>query len=53
MEYRNHKIDYNEWGYYVATDLEDCDAVMIHNDFLKDLIIEIDEKEDEKLDLLN
>jgi len=35
----------NEWGYYEATNLIDCDAFMLHDKTLEGLKIQIDELE--------
>ena len=43
--YKNWQIEKNEFGYYEATSLNDCDAEMLHAKTYFKLITEIDDKE--------
>tara|TARA_B110000503_G_scaffold8528_1_gene11602 strand:+ start:701 stop:838 length:138 start_codon:yes stop_codon:yes gene_type:complete len=44
MMYKNWKIEEADFGYYSATNLEDCDALMKFGKSVDELIIEIDEE---------
>ena len=44
MIYKGWKIDRADFGYYEATNLQDCDALMKFGKNIYDLIIEIDEE---------
>ena len=45
IKYKGYKIDQqgNGWGYYEATNTNDCDAPIIYADSVEKVIIEIDE----------
>ena len=43
MMHKNWKIEEADYGYYSATNLEDCDAPMKYSKSVSDLIVEIDE----------
>ena len=43
MIYKNWKIEKVDFGYYQATNLNDCDAFMIHDRSIEGIKIEIDE----------
>ncbi len=45
MVYKNYDIDTedNGWGYFEATNLDDCDAPMLFANTIEKLIIEINE----------
>ena len=45
MTYKGYKIERNEWGYYEATNTNDCDEPIKYNKSIHDLMNEIDEKE--------
>ena len=45
MIYRGYKIELNEWGYYEAESLEDCDSSFLYAKTLEEIKIEIDEIE--------
>lgn len=36
-------IELNEWGYYEATNQDDCDALVLHDKTVKGLIDQINE----------
>ena len=42
--YKDYEIEKNEFGYYEATSLTDCDAKIIHAKTYFKLITEIDDK---------
>ena len=44
MMHKNWKIEEADFGYYSATNLEDCDAPMKHSKSIYDLIVEIEEE---------
>ena len=44
MIYKNYKIEQIEFGYFAATNLEDCDEDLIFSKSIDELKIEIDEK---------
>ena len=44
MMHKNWKIEQIEFGYYSATNLEDCDEDLIFSKSIDKLKIEIDEK---------
>ena len=43
MIYKNWKIEKVDFGYYEATNLKDCDALMMHSKSIEELKTEIDE----------
>jgi len=43
-QYKNWRIEENEFGYYEATNLNDCDATMKFAKTIDKLKLEIDEK---------
>lgn len=43
MIYKKWNITFNEWGYFEAYNLEDCDAYMLHDKTLEGLKTQIDE----------
>ena len=45
MTYKNYEITetHNEWGYYEAISLIDCDALVIFAETIEQIKIEIDE----------
>ena len=45
IKYKGYEIDQqgNGWGYYEATNTNDCDAPIIYADSVEKVIIEIDE----------
>jgi len=45
MKYKNYDIDTqdNEWGYFEAINLDDCDAPILFANTIEKLKIEIDE----------
>jgi len=45
MVYKNYDIDTqsNDWGYFEAINLNDCDAPILFANTIEKLIIEIDE----------
>tara|TARA_R110000822_G_scaffold275290_1_gene397467 strand:- start:345 stop:482 length:138 start_codon:yes stop_codon:yes gene_type:complete len=44
MMHKNWEIEEADFGYYSATNLEDCDAPMKHSKSIYDLIVEIEEE---------
>ena len=46
--YKNWKIEKADYGYYQATNLNDCDASMVFSKDIEQLKIEIDETQNEQ-----
>lgn len=49
MIHKNWKIEKSDYGFYSATNLEDCDAPMKFSKTRDEVIVEIDEEEMIKL----
>ena len=43
--YKNWQIEKGDYGYFEATNLNDCDAFMKHAKSIEEIKIEIDEEE--------
>lgn len=43
MIYKNWKIEYDDYGYYTAVNLKDCDASQITDKSIEGIKTEIDE----------